>query len=687
MASTVTVKRTELDLQEAVNHLASRLEGIVRENSDLKRQVASTPINLNGDRSDLSSTAPMRVRSFTLLPTTPVFSGKLEDNRTGCKCLSENEQLAFVKLRLAGEALDFVALVNVAKQNLRLGNKLYSLGQCTDGATSRVKDCRMGSLVNGEEHPVAYASRQLNKAETNYSITERELLAVVWMTDHAALKWMMGLKDPRSRLMSWSLQLSEHVYKIQHRPGRKHGNAGCMSRQVCLIEASAEENMSAEQQNEEECQLFRQQSKFVEQDGLLFRETRLGLRLVVPRSQQVEILKECHDFVYAGHQGKKKTTNCKVAERFWWKNRKQSVDHHLPESERHFQRLGLDIVGPMPKTASGNRYILTIIDHFSRYLVMKPLPDETAETVARTFVFDWIFKFGVPDSIITYQGTNYVSELMTQLCQLLRVKKLRTTPGHPQRNGRTERVHRMIANMISHYVSSRHDDWDVYLLYVCAYFTFVQHTIANTQLSRYEVVHGMKMSTPYEHLIVPPAVGNDHAGELARKLRDVWKSVKQRNHSAFLQQAAQYNRKAVNRQYKVGDLVYRSNPVLKKTQVKKFQQDWKGPYPVIEVCLSVTLKLQLSFCSVSVHVNRVKPYTGPATLPASATDDQDRSRGRPCKLPPASPPVKKKPGPSATTTPDPASARTHRKIAKFSPPNSPSTPVRPPIPYNLHRHQ
>ncbi|KAJ8887047.1 hypothetical protein PR048_013262 [Dryococelus australis] len=62
--------------------------------------------------------------------------------------------------------------------------------------------------------------------------------------------------------------------------------------------------MSAEQQNHEECKLFRQQSKFVEQDGLLFRETCLGLRLVVPRIQQDEILKECHDSVYASHRGK-----------------------------------------------------------------------------------------------------------------------------------------------------------------------------------------------------------------------------------------------------------------------------------------------------------------------------------------------------------------------------------------------
>ncbi|KAJ8873385.1 hypothetical protein PR048_027021 [Dryococelus australis] len=209
-----------------------------------------------------------------------------------------------------------------------------------------------------------------------------------------------------------------------------------------------------------------------------------------------------------------------------------------------------------------------------------------AETIAKTFMFYWILKFGVLDSIITDQGTNFVSELMTQLCQLLRVKQLRTTTRHQQGNG-------------------QHDNWDLYLLYVCAAYNSQVHT--STQMSPYEVLHGMKMSTSYEDLTVPPAAGNSRVVELARKLHDVWKSGKQRNHATFLQQAVKYNKKVVHRQYKVSDLVYLSNPV----------------------CSPVTLKLQLPFCSIIIHVNRVKSYTCPATLLASATDDQDRPRRRP----------------------------------------------------------
>ncbi|KAJ8884182.1 hypothetical protein PR048_016039 [Dryococelus australis] len=115
MASKVTVEGKELDLQATLNHLASRLEGLERENSDLKRQVARMSVNLKGDKSDFSGTVPMHIRNFTLLPTIPVFSGKPEDNvrvffivieQAANVCnWSEIEQLAFVKLRLAGECL------------------------------------------------------------------------------------------------------------------------------------------------------------------------------------------------------------------------------------------------------------------------------------------------------------------------------------------------------------------------------------------------------------------------------------------------------------------------------------------------------------------------------------------------------------------------------------------------------
>src|SRR5699024_10444066 len=91
------------------------------------------------------------------------------------------------------------------------------------------------------DQPVAYASRSLNKAELNYSTTEKELLAIVWsvhhfrpylygrkfkiITDHKPLVWLFSVKDPGSRLMRWRLKLEEFDYEIVHKAGKLNNNA------------------------------------------------------------------------------------------------------------------------------------------------------------------------------------------------------------------------------------------------------------------------------------------------------------------------------------------------------------------------------------------------------------------------------------------------------------------------------
>lgn len=99
---------------------------------------------------------------------------------------------------------------------------------------------------DGEEHPIAYISRQLNKAEKNYSGTELECLAVVWsigqfehylldapftlVTDHSALQWMSSKKFENTRIMRWILKLQEFTFNVQHRAGSKNANADALSR-------------------------------------------------------------------------------------------------------------------------------------------------------------------------------------------------------------------------------------------------------------------------------------------------------------------------------------------------------------------------------------------------------------------------------------------------------------------------
>ncbi|KAG6936602.1 hypothetical protein G0U57_011985, partial [Chelydra serpentina] len=100
--------------------------------------------------------------------------------------------------------------------------------------------------VDGEEHPIVYLSRKLFPRERNYSVIEKEALAVKWavdalryyvlgapfilVTDHAPLKWLNKMKDTNGRLMRWYLALQPYAFTIHHRAGRDNANADFLSR-------------------------------------------------------------------------------------------------------------------------------------------------------------------------------------------------------------------------------------------------------------------------------------------------------------------------------------------------------------------------------------------------------------------------------------------------------------------------
>lgn len=94
----------------------------------------------------------------------------------------------------------------------------------------------------------------------------------------------------------------------------------------------------------------------------------------------------------------------------------------------------MDIVGPLPRSDRGNRYILTFEDAFTRYAKAVSLPDDKAETIARVFVTEIVTRHGAPRQLLTDRGTNFLSTLMKRTCEILRIRKLQTTPYHPEGN-------------------------------------------------------------------------------------------------------------------------------------------------------------------------------------------------------------------------------------------------------------
>ncbi|VDI21683.1 Hypothetical predicted protein [Mytilus galloprovincialis] len=104
------------------------------------------------------------------------------------------------------------------------------------------------------------------------------------------------------------------------------------------------------------------------------------------------------------------------------------------------ERIATDILGELPETESGNKYILVVSDYYTKWTESFAMPNMEAKTVAKIIVEEVIVRFGVPHWIHSDQGRQFESLLFQEMCCILNIKKTRTTPYHPKSDGMVERL-------------------------------------------------------------------------------------------------------------------------------------------------------------------------------------------------------------------------------------------------------
>ena len=103
-----------------------------------------------------------------------------------------------------------------------------------------------------------------------------------------------------------------------------------------------------------------------------------------------------------------------------------------------FERVHIDIMGPLMETQKGNKYILVIVDQFTKWVEAFPLKYQLAETVACVVVRECVSRCGCPLEMHTDQGRNFESEVFKEMCKLLEIGKTRTTSYRPSVNGQVQ---------------------------------------------------------------------------------------------------------------------------------------------------------------------------------------------------------------------------------------------------------
>ena len=253
----------------------------------------------------------------------------------------------------------------------------------------------------------------------------------------------------------------------------------------------------------------------------------------------------------------------------------------------------MDIVGPLPRTRKGNRFILVLSDYATRYLEVVPLRNITASRVAKALI-DIFARHGIPEGILTDQGKNFTSALLGELYRLIGTRSLRTSPYHPQTDGLVERFNRTLKAMLRKVLKGEKRNWDHMLPFVL--FAYREVPQATVGFSPFELLYGRDVRGPLDVLreewIQDPDTETDVLSFVmaVRDRMETAKEIVEENaKTAQTKQKTYYDRKTRKMNLQPGDKVL----LLLPSSTKKFVAQWQGPYTVTKRTGKVNYEIQM----------------------------------------------------------------------------------------------
>lgn len=465
-------------------------------------------------------------------------------------------------------------------------------------------------VQDGVERVIAFMSQKFNVAQTKYQVTELECLAVILaiekfrpyiegvhftvITDHHSLLWLKNLKDPAGRLARWALRLQAYDFTLMHRKGKFHVVPDALSRAIAVMDvaliketkdewyrALRESYMNAPQLNDHlkiENDLLYIRSKYDED----CQNKNCLWRICVPLEQRENIIKENHDELSSCHFGRFKTL-AKIKSRYHWPKMTKEIEEYVRNCEvcklikprnvvsappagqfvqarMPWRIVATDICGPYVPSRRGNRFLLVAIDVFSKFTIVRPVRNATAESVTKFIEEEVILKFACPEIILSDNGVQYKSKQYAELIAEKGIHAWYTALYFAQGNP-TECVNKTIGNAIRAYIrdDADHKNWDKNIQEIANAINQSCHS--STQETPSYVVFGQHMpqhATEYSNFVDSNEEAKLSPNDLL-KLREI---VQQRLVEAREKYAKRYNLRTREVKYSVGDIVYRENTQL-----------------------------------------------------------------------------------------------------------------------------
>ena len=503
------------------------------------------------------------------------------------------------------------------------------------------------------------------------------------------LKSVKDPKTTSARLARDAISLLDFDFSICHVPGHKNTHADGLTRvswqtlkqeaglvadidldaakepvcavmQIGLLPHSLEEWLQEQQQDLEIQKIMNEmKNDHVSKGPIRYRQYRLtpeGLLIyhnqgrsvrVVPQVWRGTVLQGYHEGAMGGHRGAKAML-ASVRHHYFWPSLNEDVYRHVKsclqceqrnagfqgkaplqenyQATRPFQKVSIDFMTGLPVTDRGNSVLLTAICCFTRWVELIPLPDRSARGVAEALTRSVFFRHGCCQ-IVSDSGKEFVGEVMKQVYQILNIDARTNTFYHPASQGKIERTHRVISDILAKYVSEGQSDWD---LFVPACQMAINSSVhSSTGYSPYYLLHGRHPTLPPEALLLnnPPQAWSGYAQYVAELLQNThlaFAEARQKIGKTALQNRERTRPKARFRDISIGQNIMLYTPKVSQGDKRKLAMFWQPGYIVIEKFGNVNYLIEKEGTQQRqlVHVDRIKIHrsdTADATSAKRAT--------------------------------------------------------------------